>query len=476
MNQQSPLVTIILSSVSQSEDMIGIIESVLSQSYPHLELIVVVPALANKDLTWIEKRCQHDRRLRYTALRSLEDFADALNQAFRQVKGTLIGWLQPTEYYAPHAIEQAVSAFDSHPDWLGRYAQFSNAMPISPPEGQSFCSANLFFKRTLCILLGPPESAVNVQDYWLRACRRFPDRMGLSNEITPSSPAATSNQALQTLWPLWRERRFSQAISLGNFCHAAFTLRKLHLRAFSGPFDWIFTNPAVTEHILSDNFNCFLDESFFEPVDLEQRVVVEANQCEHNYYREHFGLRFLFNHHTPSNADDYAHYLRAVANFRQALANTESLILFVTQQAEHLLQLSSIVKALKPFGDRFALLAVCFDHATTSSAACLYERLTVVAHDSHILALHLCCDSPSNGVIFENDDDNQRFEALIQHFAIEKHPYPRKASASLGEFDETWYLNRYPDVTEAIRSGLFRTGFEHYSQHGKGENREALWI
>lgn len=42
---------------------------------------------------------------------------------------------------------------------------------------------------------------------------------------------------------------------------------------------------------------------------------------------------------------------------------------------------------------------------------------------------------------------------------------------SLAVVDEAWYLNRYPDVANAIKAGGFCSGKEHYIRAGYFENR-----
>jgi hypothetical protein len=39
------------------------------------------------------------------------------------------------------------------------------------------------------------------------------------------------------------------------------------------------------------------------------------------------------------------------------------------------------------------------------------------------------------------------------------------------EVDETWYLNQYPDVAEAIRKGIITSGKEHFLNDGYFEGR-----
>lgn len=42
-------------------------------------------------------------------------------------------------------------------------------------------------------------------------------------------------------------------------------------------------------------------------------------------------------------------------------------------------------------------------------------------------------------------------------------------------FDELWYLQRYPDVCELVRQGVFRSGFDHYCAEGFSD-RSPHWL
>ena len=44
------------------------------------------------------------------------------------------------------------------------------------------------------------------------------------------------------------------------------------------------------------------------------------------------------------------------------------------------------------------------------------------------------------------------------------------------DFDEVLYLELYPDVAECVRTGKFRSGFEHWLIHGKGEGRKRRFV
>ena len=42
------------------------------------------------------------------------------------------------------------------------------------------------------------------------------------------------------------------------------------------------------------------------------------------------------------------------------------------------------------------------------------------------------------------------------------------------QFDEIWYLDRYPDVLAAVSAGKFVSGFAHYAEFGRAEGRLPL--
>ena len=41
-------------------------------------------------------------------------------------------------------------------------------------------------------------------------------------------------------------------------------------------------------------------------------------------------------------------------------------------------------------------------------------------------------------------------------------------------FDEEAYLTRYSDLAAAVKSGAFKSGLEHFEQHGRAEGRTCI--
>lgn len=124
--------------------------------------------------------------------------ADALNKAFAQARGTLIGWLNADDLSSPGALARAAAALAANPRWLmvyGEGEEFDGSTGIrqryptlQPKVGLEgfrshcyICQPTVVFRRTMGVLLGPFDLRWRTAfdfDYWLRAFAAFPDRIG----------------------------------------------------------------------------------------------------------------------------------------------------------------------------------------------------------------------------------------------------------------------------------------------------------
>ncbi|APC92238.1 hypothetical protein BBG19_1512 [Francisella sp. MA067296] len=52
--------------------------------------------------------------------------------------------------------------------------------------------------------------------------------------------------------------------------------------------------------------------------------------------------------------------------------------------------------------------------------------------------------------------------------------YTKEINKSDFQFDEYFYLKEYPDVAEAVKSGFFKNGLEHYMKYGINEGRKPI--
>ena len=99
--------------------------------------------------------------------------------------------------------------------------------------------------------------------------------------------------------------------SLGPLCHSSKLLKNNNLKKCSYPFDWIFSDCNNIIHCLENDFNFFLDKSYY--------TSISNNQCGHSYYQPN-----MWWHHNPlNNENDYNYYIRCVNRFRQLLKYEE---------------------------------------------------------------------------------------------------------------------------------------------------------
>lgn len=197
-----PLVSVVMPSMNQPEFIEEAITSVLSQDYPNIELIVADGGSRQETLDILARRQQQDRRLRYFS-RPDRGPAHALNDSMDAVRGTVIGWLNSDDLYAPGAIARAMAVLASQPRLLMVYGQGRHVdehgkpigdYPTLPPttpasrfsEGCFICQPTMFFRRSARILLGTLDEKLKAAfdfEYWLRAFCAFPDRIGFVDEV-----------------------------------------------------------------------------------------------------------------------------------------------------------------------------------------------------------------------------------------------------------------------------------------------------
>lgn len=197
-----PLVSVVMPSRNQSAFIGEAIESVLGQDYPRVELIIADGASSDDTQDVLGRFARRHANLRWFSEPDTGP-AQALNRALALVRGTVIGWLNSDDLYAPGAIARAVSAFARQPDWLMVYGhgehvdvqkkpieRYPTQLPSTPIEafaqGCFICQPSVFFKRTQLVLLGRLDESLKTAfdfDYWLRAFAAFPQRIGFIDVV-----------------------------------------------------------------------------------------------------------------------------------------------------------------------------------------------------------------------------------------------------------------------------------------------------
>ena len=206
MNMITPMVSVVMPSMNQVAFIVASVDSVLSQNYDHLELIVADGGSTDGTQAWLTQRQAQDTRLRWVSEPDGGP-ADALNKVLRLARGTIIGWLNSDDLYTPGAVQRAVQALMDHPEWLMVYwhgehvdadGQVSGRYPTLPPstpaaefsDGCFICQPTVFFRRTMWVLLGGLDNGLKTAfdfDYWLRAFTRLPGRIGFVDAVQAQS-------------------------------------------------------------------------------------------------------------------------------------------------------------------------------------------------------------------------------------------------------------------------------------------------
>ncbi|MEL6693987.1 MAG: glycosyltransferase family 2 protein [Pseudomonadota bacterium] len=202
----TPLVSIAMPSFNQAQYIQAAIESVFSQAYPNIELIVSDGGSTDQTAEILARMGAEEPRLRWVS-EADSGPADAILKSFSKARGEIIGWLNSDDLYADDAIPSMVNGFQNHPDWLMCYGRGEHVdetgqpialYPTQPPnvgvrgfEGGSFiCQPTVFLKVSALTLIGDLDRSLKTAfdyDYWIRAFRAFPDRIGFLEQIIAKS-------------------------------------------------------------------------------------------------------------------------------------------------------------------------------------------------------------------------------------------------------------------------------------------------
>lgn len=180
-----PVVSIVTPSYNQAEFLQRTIESVLNQTYPHIEYIVVDGGSTDGSVAILE---QYGDRFRWSSEPD-EGQTDAINKGFELSRGQIRGYLNSDDTLPPDAIETVVQFFRDNPncdmvygdgDYIDLNDQVSGTYATAEYSFDRLmfdccvCQPAAFWRTDMAFRVGPFDASLHYvmdYDYWLRIDR-----------------------------------------------------------------------------------------------------------------------------------------------------------------------------------------------------------------------------------------------------------------------------------------------------------------
>lgn len=106
------MISIITPSYNQGKFLEATIRSVLLQSYPQIEYIIIDGGSTDNSLEIIKN---YQKELSYWVSEPDSGQSDAINKGLRKSNGEILGWLNSDDILAPNAVSRAVDVFIKNP-------------------------------------------------------------------------------------------------------------------------------------------------------------------------------------------------------------------------------------------------------------------------------------------------------------------------------------------------------------------------
>jgi glycosyltransferase involved in cell wall biosynthesis len=111
--KSNPLVTIVTPSFNQASFLEATIKSILGQTYPNIEYIIMDGGSTDGSLEIIKR---YQKNLAHWVSEKDRGQTDAVNKGFALARGEILAWLNSDDTLLPDAIEEAVQFLQEHPE------------------------------------------------------------------------------------------------------------------------------------------------------------------------------------------------------------------------------------------------------------------------------------------------------------------------------------------------------------------------
>ncbi len=189
--KDGPLVSVITPVLNGVKYLEECIQSVLNQSYPYIEHVIVDGGSTDGTLNILSSyQAKHPDRIRFLSEPGT-GVGEALNDGLRMAKGEIFGWVNADDFYEPDAVQTVVEFFRANP---GTYFVFGNCNIINEKgeitrqsktkgfdlkeminEANYIPCPSAFYKREVIEKVVWFETSIGSdRDYWIRVGMIFP--------------------------------------------------------------------------------------------------------------------------------------------------------------------------------------------------------------------------------------------------------------------------------------------------------------
>jgi glycosyltransferase involved in cell wall biosynthesis len=248
--QPPPRISVITPSYNQGRFLGDCIASVVRQSYPDLEYIIIDGGSTDDSVSIIQ---HHQDQIMFWVSEPDEGQSDAINKGLRKATGDIVAWLNADDYYLPGAFATVAGAYQAHPEasfYFGDGLRVDESgKPISGffPDGKViFSHAALvfglnyilqpatFIRRIHLVEINYLDSRLHYgmdTDLWIRLAELAPPSP-ISNQLAASreyGSTKTSTGSFQRIEELRRiaEQHSGIPITPGVICYFLDTLYRL---------------------------------------------------------------------------------------------------------------------------------------------------------------------------------------------------------------------------------------------------------
>ncbi len=189
----NPLVTIVTPCYNSAQFIEETVQSVLAQTYAHIEYIVMDGGSADGTREILERYAD-----RLTFISEPDNGqSDAINKGWRMAKGDILAWLNADDLYLPDTVEKAVAHIEQFPGthWVYGYSETLNADGRPHPFRHPVCEwdyhkllnqndyviqPTVFLRRAVVEEMGYLREDLHYMmdyEYWLRIGKQYPGKL-----------------------------------------------------------------------------------------------------------------------------------------------------------------------------------------------------------------------------------------------------------------------------------------------------------